>query len=91
LLVVFSIEGAHGSATNSIQFVGVFASGAAWRPVVAEVGRRGKRVVQAIHAAVGVVELGTLEYLPSDPLCCPSRQGKLRLEVKDGKINQVGG
>ena len=39
--VVFTIEGAHGSATNSIQFLGMFASGTGWRPVVTEVGRRG--------------------------------------------------
>ena len=89
--VVFTIEGAHGSATNSIQFLGMFASGTGWRPVVTEVGRRGTRVVQAIHVAAGAVELGTLEYASSDPMCCPSRHGKLRLAVKDGKISQVGG
>ena len=89
-LVVFTIEGVEGSANNSIQFLALFTSRAAWRPVVVEVARRGKRVVRSIHAVVGVVDLGTLEYAPPDPMCCPSRTGSLRVVLRDGKISVSG-
>jgi hypothetical protein len=90
-LVVFGIDGAEGNAGAVIQFLAVFASGSQWQPVVAEVGRRGQRIVRGIDRGPGtVIRLGALEYGPSDAMCCPSRKVELRLALRNGKITPVG-
>jgi len=89
-LVVFGIDGAEGNAGAVIQFLAVFASGSHWQPAVAEVGRRGQRIVQSIGRGPGTeIRLEALEYGPSDAMCCPSRRTELRLALRNGKITPV--
>ncbi len=89
-LVVFSVEGIGGGGNSVRQFLAVFASSREWQPAIAEVGRRGERVVRSVSLGPGrAIVLETLEYGPSDAMCCPSRKGTLRLAYKDGRIERI--
>jgi hypothetical protein len=86
LLVVFTIEGVGGQGNSSSQFLAAFGSRSEWRPVVVEVGRRGQRVVQAIRVRAGLIDLSSLEYAPTDAMCCPSKASHVQMRLNAGKL-----
>ena len=89
-LVVFGIEGAEGHMGAVVQFVAVFASGSQWQPVVAEVGRRGQKIIQSIIRGPGpTIRLEALEYGPSDAMCCPTQRRVTSLALRRGRITPV--
>lgn len=89
-LVVFALEGVGGGGNSAVQFLVVFPSGSQWQPVIAEVGRRGQRIVQSIQRGPGrVTQLETLEYWRSDAMCCPTRKTTLRLALTNGELRSA--
>ena len=86
-LMVFSVEGIHGSANATRQFLVAFPSRNSWRPSVVEVGRRGVRVVLALDvSAGGDVVLTTAERNDGDALCCLSGSGQLVFRLEGGRL-----
>jgi hypothetical protein len=85
-LVVFSIEGTGGGGNNHQQFLAVFSSTLAWRPVLTQVGARGERNVTSVEVVDGRIRLGAMTYAESDPACCPSKPGTVSLKWSDGKL-----
>lgn len=83
-LVLFTLEGPDGG-NDHVTYLAAFLSSAA-APLVVEAGRRGERDPVAIGAGRGEIRLETLEYLPRDPMCCPSGRGTRVYRVANGRI-----
>jgi hypothetical protein len=84
-LVLFTVEGPRG-ANDHITFLAAFLSGKPGSPIVVEAGRRGERDPIAIDARRGEIGLDTLDYLPRDPMCCPSGKGRRVYRLSGGKL-----
>jgi len=52
----------------------------------AEVGGKGERGVEFNAIKNGKILLNTDEYLPDDPMCCPSSKGRTTYSLKNGKL-----
>jgi hypothetical protein len=86
-IALFTLEGPRG-ANDHVTFLAVFLSGAPDSPIVVEAGRRGDRDPVAIAARRGEISLDTLDYLPRDPMCCPSGKGRLVYRLSGGKLHR---
>jgi hypothetical protein len=84
-IVLFTVEGPRG-ANDHVTFLAAFLSGEPGSPIVVEAGRRGERDPIAINARPREISLDTLDYLPRDPMCCPSGKGRLVYLLKGGKL-----
>ena len=74
---------------NDYQFyLAVFLKkGSGYKLVGAEkVGGKGEREVAFDTIEKGKILLTTDEYLPDDPMCCPSSKGRTAYFLKDGKL-----
>ena len=87
-LALFTVEGPRG-ANDHVTFLTVFLSGSPSSPIAVEAGRRGERDPVAIDARRGEIGLDTLDYLPRDPMCCPSGKGRLVYRLSGGKLHRV--
>lgn len=87
-IVLFTVEGPHG-ANDHIDFMAVFLSGTKGGPLLVQTGRRGVRDPEEIDARKGRIVLKTREYLPKDPMCCPSGKGELTYKLLAGKLALV--
>jgi hypothetical protein len=85
-IALFTLEGPRG-ANDHVTFLAVFLSGSPNSPIVVEAGRRGERDPVAIGARRGEISLDTLDYLPRDPMCCPSGKGRLVYRLSGGKLH----
>lgn len=50
------------------------------------VGGRGERAVESVRVTAGQVVLGTKEFGPRDPMCCPSVPGELTVTLQNDKL-----
>jgi hypothetical protein len=88
-VLVFSLEKNDGS-NDSVQYLAVFLSSRAWKPLVLKVGRRGERFIDDIDVDDdGTLVLSTSEYERDDPICCPSGDGELRFRIEHGRLKPV--
>lgn len=85
-LALFTLEGPRG-ANDHVTYLAAFLSGSPGRPVVVEAGRRGERDPVSIEARRGEIDLDVLEYLPRDPMCCPSGKGRRVYRVAGGRLS----
>jgi hypothetical protein len=69
-----------------VTFLAAFLSGAPNGPLVVEAGRRGERDPVSIDARREEIALETLEYLPRDPMCCPSGKGRRVYRLSGGRL-----
>jgi hypothetical protein len=86
-IALFTLEGPRG-ANDHVTFLAVFLSAFPNSPIVVEAGRRGERDPVAIGARRGEISLDTLDYLPRDPMCCPSGKGRLVYRLSGGKLQR---
>jgi hypothetical protein len=90
LIVLFNAEPASGQ-NNHTDFMAVFLSsdppGA--EPLIVRTGGRGERDPIAIAVRGHQITLETEEYLPKDPMCCPSGHGTLVFELAGHTLKQV--
>jgi hypothetical protein len=89
LIVLFNVEPRGGN--DHLGFMAIFLSS---RPadaafLLVPTGGRGERDAGAITVRGTRITLDTQEYLPKDPMCCPSGEGTLTYEVKGAVIQQV--
>ena len=83
-LVLFTLEGPSGG-NRHVSFLAFFPSGRG-RPSAARTGERGERDPIDVRVEHGKIVVATREYLPADPMCCPSGSGRLVYEWKDGRL-----
>jgi hypothetical protein len=88
-LVLFTVEGPRGG-NDHVSFLAAFLSTRPERPILVEAGRRGERDPVSIEARRGEVALETREYLPRDPMCCPSGKGRVVFRLSRGQLLPVG-
>lgn len=85
-IALFTVEGPRGG-NDHVTFLALFLSGSPDRPLAVEAGRRGDRDPVAISARRGEISLDVLEYLPRDPMCCPSRKGRRVYRLSGGRLS----
>jgi hypothetical protein len=84
-VLVFSLELKAGN--YSAQYLAVFPSSKAWKPLVVKVGERGERFVDQIDVEENrTLVLSTSEYEEDDPMCCPSGEGEVRYRLDKGQL-----
>jgi len=90
-VVVFTVEGPNGS-NGYKSFMAVFLSSRKPNeaPVIVPVGGKGERDPIKIHVQKGKINLETMEYLPSDALCCPSGRGTLVFHLIGKELRAAG-
>jgi hypothetical protein len=87
-VLVFSLELKTGN--YSAQYLAVFPSTKAWKPLVLKVGERGERFIDQIDVEEGrTLVLSTSEYEDGDAMCCPSGDGTLRYRIEKGQLKPV--
>jgi hypothetical protein len=74
--VLYTIEG-QGGSNNHTQYLAVFVRGGNGLTAAAHaaVGGKFNRSVELRSVSDDTIHLGTLEYTPKDPACCPSKKG----------------
>ena len=89
LVVLFNVEPREGN--DRLGFMAVFLSSDPpdADPLIAATGGRGERDAVSIDVQGRRIALGTLEYRPQDPMCCPSGKGTLVFELKDHAVVPV--
>jgi hypothetical protein len=88
--VLYTLEGFYG--TNAYrQYLAVFTSGRSGLrgPPRQEVGGKGWRDVDSLTMVNGSIQLNTREYAGSDPSCCPSINGAVRLVLKGNRLKET--
>jgi hypothetical protein len=83
--MVFSLELKAGN--YSAQYLAVFPSSQAWKPIVLKVGERGERFIDQIDVEENrTIVLTTSEYEDDDAMCCPSGEGEVRYRLEKGQL-----
>ncbi|MBF0559031.1 MAG: hypothetical protein HQL08_09645, partial [Nitrospirae bacterium] len=87
IAVLYTIEG-FCCGNNYSFYVAVFLNkGHKYEFATSEkIGGGGERIVALNAIRDGRIILDTKEYLPDDPMCCPSGKGKTTYSLKDGKL-----
>jgi hypothetical protein len=86
--VLYTLEGAHGGSNDYNQYLAVFVnvSGKYVYKAHRRVGGRFERNIDLKSIEGGKILLDTMEYLPSDPSCCPSKKGATQFTLAQGKL-----
>jgi len=86
-IVLFTVDGIEDGGNDHDDFMAVWLSGRSdAAPLVVQTGARGERDPVGISVRDRRIHLRTLEYRPSDPMCCPSGKGEVVYELKDGAL-----
>jgi hypothetical protein len=90
LVALYTLESFDGN-NNNIQYLAVFlGSGKTFRLAGHEsVGGKNYRGIELISIKKQIIYLDTLEYLPTDASCCPSKKGKTRYRFRNGKFREL--
>jgi hypothetical protein len=90
LAVQYTIEGMKGS-NNYTFFLAVFLNqnGRYTYQTHREIGGKNNRDVTLKSIENGKILLDTMEYLPSDPSCCPSKKATAQFVLADGKLKEI--
>ncbi len=89
LLVLFTVEPRGGNDHRGFLAVFLSSDPPSAAPIVVETGKRGERDAIAIAVEGRRITLETREYLPQDPMCCPSGQGTLVYELVGRTLQPV--
>ena len=85
-IVIFTVEGPEGGNFHESYMYVFLSSSKDQKPQVVKVGERGQRDPASVSAQQGKIVITTLEYLPKDPMCCPSGHGEVVFSLKGGKL-----
>jgi len=90
--VVYTVEGAGGgNAWTQYIMVMVAAPQGVGATSPKEVGATGQRSVETCTLGTGTIDATTKEWAPTDPSCCPSKAGTLKLGFEKGKVVDAPG
>ena len=87
-VVLYSLEGPRGG-NGYVQYIAVFTGSRRGEPrflARTEAGGKTRRSVELQRVAQGKIFLSTKSYRPSDPSCCPTRNGRTTYRVAGKKL-----
>jgi hypothetical protein len=87
MAVLYTLEGAHGGNDYN-QYLAVFLSvnGKYVYKAHRRVGGRFERNMDLKSIEGGKILFDTMEYLPKDPSCCPSKKGSTQFTLAQGRL-----
>jgi hypothetical protein len=87
IAVLYTLEGAHGGNDYN-QYLAVFLSvnGKYVYKAHRRVGGRFERNMDLKSIEGGKILFDTMEYLPKDPSCCPSKKGSTQFTLAKGRL-----
>lgn len=53
------------------------------------VGGKNRKSIDSVSIKGGKINLQTLEYLPNDASCCPSKKGQMRFVLSGGRLKKI--
>ena len=88
-VVLYTLEG-QGGSNQYLQYLAVFIDRKGRLAYVTHqvVGGKNRRSIESVLIKDGKINLQTLEYLPNDPSCCPSRKGQMRFVLSGGRLKK---
>jgi hypothetical protein len=88
-VVLYTLEG-QGGSNQYVQYLAIFIDRKERLAYVTHqvVGGKNRRSIDAVSIKDGKINLQTLEYLPNDASCCPSKKGQLRFILSGGKLKK---
>ncbi len=89
-VVLYSLEG-HSGTNQYLQYLAVFANRGGRLQYVTHqvVGGKNEKSVQSVMIKAGKIYLQTKEYLPTDPGCCPTKEGRVRFILSRGRLKEI--
>lgn len=88
-VVLYTLEG-QGGSNQYLQYLAVFIDRKGRLAYVTHqvVGGKNRRSIESVLIKDGEINLQTLEYLPNDASCCPSRKGQMRFVLSGGRLKR---
>jgi hypothetical protein len=89
-VVLYTLEG-QGGSNQYLQYLAVFINRKG-KLVYANhqlVGGKNRRSIESVSIKDGKINLQTLEYLPTDASCCPSKKGQMRFILSAGRLKKI--
>jgi hypothetical protein len=90
IAVLYTLEGAHGGNDYN-QYLAVFLSvnGKYVYKTNRRVGGRFERNMDLKSIEGGKILFDTMEYVPKDPSCCPSKKGATQFTLAQGRLVEI--
>lgn len=89
-VVLYTLEG-QGGTNQYVQYLAVFINRKGRLVYVTRqvVGGKNRRSIDSVSIKDGKINLQTLEYLPTDASCCPSKKGQMRFILSGGRLKKM--
>jgi hypothetical protein len=90
LVALYTLE-SFGGGNNYVQYLAVFlGNGKTFRYANHQsIGGKNNRSIELISIRKQTINFETLKYLPKDASCCPSKKGKARFVLKNGRLREI--
>ena len=88
-IVLYTLEG-QGGSNQYLQYLAVFIDRKGRLAYVTHqlVGGKNRRSIESVLIKDGKINLQTLEYLPNDASCCPSKKGQMSFILSGGRLRR---
>jgi len=89
-VVLYTLEG-QGGSNQYLQYLAVFINRKGKLVYITHqmVGGKNQRSIDSVSIKDGKINLQTLEYLPTDASCCPSKKGQMRFILSGGRLKRA--
>lgn len=89
-VVLYTLEG-QGGSNQYLQYLAVFINRQEKLVYITHqlVGGKNRRSIESVSIKDGKINLQTLEYLPTDASCCPSKKGQMRFILSAGRLKRI--
>jgi hypothetical protein len=89
-VVLYTLEG-QGGSNQYLQYLAVFFDRKGKLVYVTHqlVGGKNRKSIESVSIKDGKIDLQTLEYLPTDASCCPSKKGQMKFILSAGRLKRV--
>jgi len=89
-VVLYTLEG-QGGSNQYVQYLAVFLNrkGKLVYATHQVVGGKNRKSIESVSIKDGKINLQTLEYLPTDASCCPSKKGQMRFILSGGRLKKI--
>ena len=89
-VVLYTLEG-QGGSNQYVQYLAVFINRKGRLVYLTHqvLGGKNRRSIDSVSIKDGKINLQTLEYLPADASCCPSKKGQMRFILSAGRLKKI--